>query len=111
MKYKLDARASASTRTPYEEDKNTEAQRTQSYPSHLPSVTSVPLCFKSASPMRIAIKINTLVRALVGFPCCFWRPIVCLVDFVVIGSSEFNVLLYDIATKKELPFENMGFTD
>ena len=52
--YKLAAQASASTRTACEENKNTEAQRTQSYPSHLPSVTSVPLCFKSTRPKGIA---------------------------------------------------------
>ena len=30
-------------------NKNTEAQRTQSFPSHLSSVISVPLCFKKWS--------------------------------------------------------------
>ena len=32
------------------EDKNTEAQRTQSFASRLCSVISVPLCFKNGSP-------------------------------------------------------------
>ncbi len=32
------------------EDKNTEAQRTQSFASRLSSVISVPLCFKNGSP-------------------------------------------------------------
>ena len=60
LKYKLAEQANVSTRMAYVEDKNTEAQRTQSYPSHLPSVTSVPLCFKSASPVRIAISVLLL---------------------------------------------------
>ena len=49
--------ASASTKTAYEDDKNTEAQ---SYPSHRPSVTSVPLCFKSTRPKEISIKTTQL---------------------------------------------------
>ena len=40
------------------EDENTEAQRTQSFPSRLSSVISVPLCFKSEK-LQSAIQIST----------------------------------------------------
>ena len=56
LKYKLAEQANVSTRMAFVEDKNTEAQRTQSYPSHLLSVTSVSLCFKSTRPKGISIK-------------------------------------------------------
>ena len=39
------------------EDENTEAQRTQSFPSRLSSVISVPLCFKSEK-LQAAIRDN-----------------------------------------------------
>ena len=56
QRYKLDAQASVSTTTAYVEDKNTEAQRTQSYPSYLPSVISEPLYFKSTRSKGISTK-------------------------------------------------------